>query len=199
MKKNNKKTLESFSFGYGNNDYLSDLGNPDIKDKMGATAFQSDPVGVQPGLVNEINSDLLKELKKYKNDIFEALKQLEGMSFGGGSLYSSDNSISGDSPHSRTEKNDIDFDEDLEYSRVSDATKDEFILTENDILRLKEFKMFIDETIKMFNLKEERKKSYMDGSVAVDVKKKCRLGGLGSTSVACNQGDIKNLEFRKIK
>jgi len=44
----------------------------------------------------------------------------------------------------------------------------------------------------------ERKLSYMPNAKAVTVKKKCRLGGLGNTSVACNQGDINNLEFKNI-
>jgi hypothetical protein len=38
----------------------------------------------------------------------------------------------------------------------------------------------------------------MPGSSTVDVKKKCRLGGLGNTSAACNQGDISNLNLKKI-
>jgi tRNA nucleotidyltransferase (CCA-adding enzyme) len=45
---------------------------------------------------------------------------------------------------------------------------------------------------------QERIKSYMPDSSAVTVKKKCRLGGLGNTSVACNQGDINNLELKSI-
>jgi tRNA nucleotidyltransferase/poly(A) polymerase len=44
----------------------------------------------------------------------------------------------------------------------------------------------------------ERIISAMKGSSTVDVKKKCRLAGLGNTSVACNQGDINNLEIKKI-
>jgi predicted GNAT family acetyltransferase len=42
----------------------------------------------------------------------------------------------------------------------------------------------------------ERLQSYMPGSSAVSVKKKCRLGGLGGTSAACNQGDISNLDIK---
>lgn len=45
---------------------------------------------------------------------------------------------------------------------------------------------------------EDRKKSYMPKSKAVTVKKKCQLGGLNGTSVACNQGDISNLQFTDI-
>lgn len=68
------------------------------------------------------------------------------------------------------------IEEDLEYRHViGDATKDHFAMD------------------------EDRKKSYMAGSSTVDVKKKCRLGGLGNTSVACNQGDINNLEIKPIK
>ena len=44
----------------------------------------------------------------------------------------------------------------------------------------------------------ESKKSYMPNSKTVSIKKKCRLGGLGNTSVACNQGDISNLKFGNI-
>jgi hypothetical protein len=44
----------------------------------------------------------------------------------------------------------------------------------------------------------ERILSSMKGSSTVDVKKKCRLGGLGNTSVACNQGDINNLKIKPI-
>ena len=48
-------------------------------------------------------------------------------------------------------------------------------------------------------LAEDRKKAWMPGSQAVTVKKKCRLGGLpDGTSVACNQGDINNLEFTSL-
>ena len=39
----------------------------------------------------------------------------------------------------------------------------------------------------------------MAGSSTVNVKKKCRLGGLGNTSEPCNQGDINNLELKTIK
>lgn len=166
-----KKTKqETFSFGYGNNDYLSDLGNPDIKDKMGATAFQPDPVGVQMGLVNEFNEDLeynhvddatkdkyvLSEKQKqtlndYLKDINEALKNLEEDSFGGSELYTTDNLV-------------------------------------GDIFKPTYRQGTID----------ERNKKYMDGSIGVDVKKQCRLGGLGNTSKACNQGEIDNLIFSKI-
>ncbi|MFA5366435.1 MAG: GNAT family N-acetyltransferase [Dehalococcoidia bacterium] len=44
----------------------------------------------------------------------------------------------------------------------------------------------------------ERLQSYMPGSSAVSVKKKCRLGGMGNTSAACNQGDISNLDIKPI-
>ncbi len=44
----------------------------------------------------------------------------------------------------------------------------------------------------------ERILSSMEGSSTVNVKKKCRLGGTGNTSVACNQGDIKNLEIKPL-
>ena len=65
--------------------------------------------------------------------------------------------------------------EDLEYNHVKgDATEDEYMLS-------------------------ERNKSYGAGSKTVEVKKKCKLGGLGNTSVACNQGDINNLVLKSIK
>jgi tRNA nucleotidyltransferase/poly(A) polymerase len=48
-------------------------------------------------------------------------------------------------------------------------------------------------------MNEDRKKSWIPGSKAVSVKKKCRIGGLGNTSVACNQGDVSNLELTSIK
>ena len=47
-------------------------------------------------------------------------------------------------------------------------------------------------------LNEGRKKAWVPGSKAVTVKKKCRLAGLGNTSVACNTGDINNLEFSSL-
>ena len=48
------------------------------------------------------------------------------------------------------------------------------------------------------NLTSERKKSYMDNSQEVKVKDKCKIGGEGNTSAACNQGDIDNLELSNI-
>jgi len=65
-------------------------------------------------------------------------------------------------------------DEDLEYRHASDATKDEYVID------------------------EAGKKAWMPGAQSVEVKKKCKLGGLGNTSAACNQGDITNLELKKI-
>lgn len=66
------------------------------------------------------------------------------------------------------------YKEDLEYSRVSDATNDEYVMN-------------------------ERKKDWMPNSRAVKVKQRCRIGGKGDgTSDACNQGDINNLEFTSI-
>ena len=47
-------------------------------------------------------------------------------------------------------------------------------------------------------MNEGRNKSFGKGSKTVTVKKKCQLGGLGTTSVACNQGDINNLEFGSV-
>ena len=66
-------------------------------------------------------------------------------------------------------------DEDLEYHHVDDATKDKYIM-------------------------DGRIKTFAPGSKSVEVKKKCRIGGLpDGTSVACNQGDINNLELNTIK
>lgn len=60
----------------------------------------------------------------------------------------------------------------------------------------------VDQYVNLFHeepeLSEDRQKSYMPQSKEVSVKKKCRLGGLGNTSAACNQGDINNLEFSSI-
>jgi tRNA nucleotidyltransferase/poly(A) polymerase/2'-5' RNA ligase len=53
----------------------------------------------------------------------------------------------------------------------------------------------LDANISMY---EERNKSFGSGSKSVEIKKKCKLGGIGNTSVACNQGDINNLEFKSI-
>jgi len=44
----------------------------------------------------------------------------------------------------------------------------------------------------------ERILSSMKGSSTVNVKKKCKLGGLGNTSAKCNQGDIKNLDIKSL-
>lgn len=76
-------------------------------------------------------------------------------------------------------RNDLDanssmYNEDLEYNHVvGDATDDEYEII-------------------------ERVLSSMAGSSTVDVKKKCRLGGLGNTSAACNQGDINNLDIKPL-
>lgn len=48
------------------------------------------------------------------------------------------------------------------------------------------------------DLVDERKLSYMDNSNIVSIKDKCKLGGLGNTSEPCNQGDINNIELKKI-
>jgi len=65
--------------------------------------------------------------------------------------------------------------EDLVYNHVvGNATQDKYMLT------------------------EKRKKAWMPGSKTVKVKRKCQLAGLGNTSVACNQGDINNLEFGSV-
>ena len=64
--------------------------------------------------------------------------------------------------------------EDLEYHHVvGDATDDKYEL-------------------------DERIKSAMPGSTGVEIKKKCRLGGLGNTSAQCNWGDINAVKMKKI-
>lgn len=45
----------------------------------------------------------------------------------------------------------------------------------------------------------ERKIGWIDGSKTVEVKKQCKLGGLGNTSKQCNQGDIDNLIIKNVK
>lgn len=45
---------------------------------------------------------------------------------------------------------------------------------------------------------DEREMKYMPNSNSVEVKKECRISGTGSTSKACNQGDINNLNLSKI-
>ena len=45
---------------------------------------------------------------------------------------------------------------------------------------------------------DERKLSSMEGSSTVNVKTKCKLGGQGNTSKACNQGDINNLIIKPL-
>lgn len=44
----------------------------------------------------------------------------------------------------------------------------------------------------------ERVRHWVNGSESVVVKDKCRLGGLGNTSAACNQGDMGNLKLGKL-
>jgi tRNA nucleotidyltransferase/poly(A) polymerase len=96
------------------------------------------------------------------------------------SKFSTDNTIGQDD--FPTYNNNI-VDEDLEYNHVNgDATQDEYEITESDI-----------------DMIVERILSSMNGSSTVNVKKKCRLGGLGNTSSACNQGDINNFEIKPLK
>jgi hypothetical protein len=65
--------------------------------------------------------------------------------------------------------------EDLEYHNVvGDATKDQYML-------------------------DERQLSSMAGSSTVEIKKKCRLGGLGNTSAQCNWGDINAVDIKPLK
>jgi len=57
---------------------------------------------------------------------------------------------------------------------------------------------YYDNKINGDNALIERDKSFGTGSKTVKVKRKCQLAGLGNTSVACNQGDINNLEFGSV-
>ena len=104
----------------------------------------------------------------------------------GTALYSTDGNIGNDgfpsydiTDTSPSIENDLKansamYAEDLEYNHVDDATSDSFIMS-------------------------ERITSSMKGSSSVEVKDKCKLGGLGNTSVACNQGDISNLNIKPLK
>ena len=68
----------------------------------------------------------------------------------------------------------VELNEDLEYHHVvGDATDDKYEL-------------------------DERIKSAMPGSTGVEIKKKCRLGGLGNTSAQCNWGDINAVKMKKM-
>jgi tRNA nucleotidyltransferase (CCA-adding enzyme) len=72
-----------------------------------------------------------------------------------------------------------------------------FLKEEDRDFHIKTIRQVLEELIRE-NL-NERLQSYMPGSSAVSVKKKCRLGGLGGTSAACNQGDISNLDIKPLK
>jgi serine/threonine protein kinase len=74
----------------------------------------------------------------------------------------------------KNEPKKLEIGEDLEYSHVNNGTKDEYYLG------------------------EERIKSYMPKSQEVSVKDKCKLDGLGNTSVACNQGEMRNFNLKEI-
>lgn len=64
---------------------------------------------------------------------------------------------------------------------------------------------YVNKKYKMISTRTQRSvseadKSYGAGSKAVEVKKKCQLGGNGDgTSTACNQGDISNLKFKSLE
>jgi len=144
---------ESFSFGHGNNDYLSDIGDVEVKDKLSATAFIPDDVGMRMGLVNEMSKEKKQKIKNYLQELKKLTDDLNEVSFGGGNIHTTD---------------------DL----VGDVSKPAH---RDDIANI-----------------DEREKKYMPGSIGVDVKKQCRLGGLNGTSKACNQGEIQNLNLTKI-
>ena len=59
--------------------------------------------------------------------------------------------------------------------------------------------LIVNEVEAAAEMVNERNKSFATGSKTVKVKRKCQLGGLpDGTSVACNQGDINNLEFGSV-
>jgi tRNA nucleotidyltransferase/poly(A) polymerase len=106
--------------------------------------------------------------------------------FGGDSLYVTPNNMGGgddlpvynNNDTSPSIQNDLNansamYAEDLNYEYASDATQDEYVIS-------------------------ERIMSSMAGSSTVDIKKKCKLGGNGNTSTACNQGDISNLNIKPL-
>jgi len=64
-----------------------------------------------------------------------------------------------------------------------------------EIVKNTDYDQYIDNVKGMVH---ERNKSFGTGSKTVKVKRKCQLAGLGNTSVACNQGDINNLEFGSV-
>lgn len=114
------------------------------------------------------------------------IKKIKELKEDGSALYSTDNSIGTDnfpaynqndsSPltDNNVPANTAAYNEDLEYRKASDATKDEYVIN-------------------------ERIKSSMPGSSSVTIKKKCQLAGNGNTSTACNQGDINNLNLKPIR
>jgi len=114
---------------------------------------------------------------KYNKEDIENLEKIK-IKENGSSKFSSNKSIGQDeypiynqNDTSSLIDNNIITNEDLEYHHVNDATKDNYIVD------------------------EERKMAWMPGAKKVEVKSKCKLGGLGSTSAPCNQGDIRNLKF----
>lgn len=335
-----KKLFETFSFGYGNNDYLSDIGTPDTKDKFGATAFQPGGVGTRMGLVNELKnfhktisriiqnhqikedgttlhstpnlvgdidkptyrqgfmhldetqkkilmqhikefqnslSDYLKKgvgdkyldnkypnhfqskeppktmdcdeiitgyptqsdvlLKIYKNPkSLDGLAQVRGVIDKDGNIYLEDRmkhihhqivDVLSQTNHilDKSKKNRdlwsrsiprnflciikdyngrVFYVADSYYEGDTEERQNEFYNSSEEILKRAQEK---HPDYHFFNIKNphdtttltERQKKYIDGSIGVDVKKQCRLGGLNGTSKACNQGNIDNLEFTTIK
>jgi len=104
--------------------------------------------------------------------------------------------IGGGNVNSEPEAQEISVDEDgsSKFSSVDSIGRDDFpAYDQNDTSPLTDNNVptTIDELV-------ERVLSSMKGSSSVSVKKKCRLGGLGNTSTACNQGDIKNLDIKPL-
>lgn len=94
----------------------------------------------------------------------------------------------------QAEKIEVDEDGTSKFSTINSVGQDDFPPYEqNDTSPVTDNNIptSIDELV-------ERIISSMAGSSTVDVKKKCRLAGQGNTSVACNQGDINNLDINPI-
>jgi predicted GNAT family acetyltransferase len=96
----------------------------------------------------------------------------------GSTKFSTDNNVGGDQFSTYNNKS-------TEPSIENNLDANSFMYHENE------------KNLKQNNI-NERTKAWIPGSKAVTVKQKCRLGGLNGKSVACNQGDISNLQFSSL-
>jgi GNAT superfamily N-acetyltransferase len=147
--KNKSYVLHELFFGDGNDDILSDIG--------GSEEIRMGNATIPLNYVSEDGSSNFSTDNTLGRDNFPIYNQID-----------TSPSINNDSEANS------EIDEDLEYNHASDATKDQYSITERIV-------------------------SAMPGSSSVEVKKKCRLAGNGNTSTACNQGDIKNLNIKSLK